>query len=269
MKPHGIMIDYDVDVVPLSCAPFGGEVTERHLLFSLTNKLTEKLGKGEPLISFLVGKLGLALSAAQYAFLADTNCDMYGYDLLNILKSSFVAQIYLDATPEEMPPIKEIVAFIKKCGAIAAYCYLGDVEASPTGDKKAQTFEDAHLDTLFPVCKEIGFNAIAYMPSRNTIAQLERVMALCEQYGFMQISGEDINQPRQSFVCKQLKDPRFAHLIDTTWALVGHEISATKDIQSGMFADMVALNPQQLKERIEKYKKIGLNGIRYMADELT
>jgi hypothetical protein len=81
---------------------------------------------------------------------------------------------------------------------------------------------------------------------------------MCDDYGFMQISGEDINQPRQSFICKQLKDERFSHLIDTTWALVGHEKAATKDIKNGMFADDAKLNPEMMKERIEKYKAIGL-----------
>jgi len=51
----------------------------------------------------------------------------------------------------------------------------------------------------------------------------------------MQISGEDINQP-QTFICPLLKQERFAHLADTTWALVGHEKAATEDISKGMFA---------------------------------
>jgi hypothetical protein len=131
------------------------------------------------------------------------------------------------------------------------------VAASPTGDKKAQTFEDAYLDELFPLVKDIGFHAIAYMPSRNTIEQLDREMKKCDEYGFMQISGEDINQPRQSFICKQLKEPRL-HLIDTTWALVGHEKAATKDLENGMFTDDAKLAAEQMKARIEKYKTIGL-----------
>lgn len=65
------------------------------------------------------------------------------------------------------------------------------------------------------------------MPSRNTMAQLERVMAFADKLWLMQISGEDINQPQQPFICEQLSEPVFAHLTDTTWALVGHEISAT------------------------------------------
>ena len=61
------------------------------------------------------------------------------------------------------------------------------------------------------------------MPTRNTRAQLERLRGLCGQYGMFQVSGEDINSPRQSFVIKDMEDPLFANLIDATWRLIGHE----------------------------------------------
>jgi hypothetical protein len=55
-------------------------------------------------------------------------------------------------------------------------------------------------------------------------------MKLCEDNGFFQISGEDINSPRQSFKCKALDDPNFGHLIDATYTLIGYENAATKDL---------------------------------------
>ena len=92
--------------------------------------------------------------------------------------------------------------------------YLGDVGDCVTGDKRAQKFEDDYLDELVRLPDaELGFRAITYMPSRNTKAQLTRVRALCEQYGLFQISGEDINSPRQSFVCEAQRDPMFANLL--------------------------------------------------------
>ncbi len=260
VKTLGISIDYDKDVVPLSQYRNGGEVTERHLLFSLTKKMIEKYGRGSALISALAGGFGLSLSPKQTELLSDADAQeqIYAYDLLNVLKGSFIKKIYVDAAGGETPPIQEAVDFIKSVGAIPSYCYLGDVGESPTGDKKAQKFEDDYLEELLQTVKQIGFQAIAYMPSRNTLPQLKRVQALCSKLGFMQISGEDINQPRQSFICKQLKMPGFEHLIDTTWALVGHEISATRDLKSGMFADNAMLSPEEMGARIEKYKQIGL-----------
>ena len=61
------------------------------------------------------------------------------------------------------------------------------------------------------------------MPTRNTSAQLERLRKLCEKYGMFQVSGEDINSPRQSFITQIMEDPRFQNLIDATWKLIEHE----------------------------------------------
>jgi hypothetical protein len=257
LASHGIAIDYDGDVLPVSQAADGGGVTERHLMYALAMRLMETVGRGQKLIAFFENDLGIALNEKQQAYLADTQSDIYAYDVLNILKSSFVPMIYIDAEADELPPVREAVGTIRDLGAIPTYCYLGDVAASPTGDKKAQTFEDAYLDEVMALSRDIGFLAIAYMPTRNTKEQLARVMALCDKFGFMQISGEDINQPRQSFICKQLAEPQFAHLVDTTWALVGHEIRATDNIANGMFADGRTLTPDEMKRRIDQYKTIG------------
>jgi hypothetical protein len=257
LASHGIAIDYDGDVLPVSQAADGGGVTERHLMYALAMRLMETVGRGQKLIAFFENDLGIALNEKQQAYLADTQSDIYAYDVLNILKSSFVPMIYIDAEADELPPVREAVGTIRDLGAIPTYCYLGDVAASPTGDKKAQTFEDAYLDEVMALSRDIGFLAIAYMPTRNTKEQLARVMALCDKFGFMQISGEDINQPRQSFICKQLAESQFAHLVDTTWALVGHEIRATDNIANGMFADGRTLTPDEMKRRIDQYKMIG------------
>jgi hypothetical protein len=61
------------------------------------------------------------------------------------------------------------------------------------------------------------------MPTRNTQAQIERLRNLCEEYGMMQITGEDINSPRQSFVIQKMKEEQFSNLIDSTWQLIRHE----------------------------------------------
>ena len=71
--------------------------------------------------------------------------------------------------------------------------------------------------------KEEGVKAVTYMSTRNTPAQLERLRNLCDAYGMFQISGEDINTPRQSFVIKAMENPMFQNLIDATWKLIEHE----------------------------------------------
>ena len=262
IQPFGMAVDFDADVLPLSMAAEGGSVTERHLLFALTHKLIARFGVSEALADFVVNDLNIKLSAKQRAVLADPGNDIAAYDLLNVLKGNFVSKIYMDTQKDETPAVADVVRQIKALGAISAYCYLGDVGESPTGDKAAQKFEDDYLEEVFAACKNIGFDAITFMPSRNTPAQLQRVMTLCRQYGFMQISGEDINQPRQSFLCRELLKPEYQHLNEASWALVGHELEASRDIALGIFQSGGSLSAEEIDALVKRYADIARSTVR-------
>ena len=216
-----LALDYDRDVLPLSEADKDGGVTERHLMYALAKKLTAQVGKGEAVIEKLA-EVGVTLSDKQRAQMLDVEYPFYEYDLLGILKSAFVPKIFVDAT-DECPKLADMAKLCGQVDAYLCYAYLGDVGDSVTGDKKAQKFEDDYLEDVFECLKEEGVGAVTYMPTRNTPAQLARLRGLCEQYGMFQISGEDINSPRQSFIIQAMKDPTFKNLIDATWKLVEHE----------------------------------------------
>ncbi len=254
----GLVLDFDRDVVPLSNYKNGGSITERHILFALTLKLTGMAGKGPALVDFLRNGLKLKVSAKLEGFLSDASNPHYEYDLLGLLKSELVADIYIDAT-DECPDITEIIKLSESIGAISAYAYLGDVGESVTGDKKAQKFEDDYIEELFSVLHNLGFRAVTYMPSRNSMAQLDRVRSLCDRYSFFQISGEDINSSRQSFVCEALRNEKFQNLYDATWALVGHELAATENLNASMFSPQTVSKYPSLEERTRVYKGIGLS----------
>ena len=217
----GVSLDYDRDVLPLSEAANNGGVTERHLMYALAIELVKQVGKGEAMIDKLTA-LGMALSEKQKALLMDTEYPFYEYDVLGMLKGTFVPMIFIDAT-DECPKLQDMVKVCADVDAYLCYAYLGDVGDSVTGDKKAQKFEDDYLDDVFECLKEEGVKAVTYMPTRNTPAQLERLRGLCDQYGMFQISGEDINTPRQSFIIKAMENPMFQNLIDATWKLIEHE----------------------------------------------
>jgi len=216
-----IALDYDADVLPLSMAAENGGVTERHLMYALAIKLVGKVGKG-PAMAEKLSAMGLKLSPKQEAQMLDTEYPFYEYDLLGILKSAFVPQIFIDATAE-CPKLPDMVKLCADIDAYLCYAYLGDVGDSVTGDKKAQKFEDDYLEDVFECLKEEGVKSVTYMPTRNTPAQLERLRGLCDRYGMFQISGEDINSPRQSFIIRAMENPMFQNLIDATWKLIEHE----------------------------------------------
>jgi len=217
LKPYGLGLDFNNDVLPLSQYSAGGSVTERHILYALAAKLTEN--------------------------------EMPRNFLLGVFKSQLVESFYVDAD-DELPHITEFVALAEKLGSIPAYAYLGDVGVSVTGDKKRQKFEDAYLDELIEYIVKTGFKAVTFMPARNTDKQLTRIKSLCEANGLFQISGEDINSPLQKFICDKIETPEFRHLIDSAWALVGHELATADGLEYGMFSAETIKQLPDLNDRI-------------------
>lgn len=221
------ILDFQADVVPLSMDHDGGSITERHLMFALAKKLIARYGKGKPLMEALAKDWAIEIKGSLRTWLLEVDNPYYDYDLLSLLKGVFLDQVYIEASLE-CPDVKDFIALSDEIGAISAYAYLGDVKNSVTGDKADAKFEDDYLIELFDYIKKLGFKAITYMPSRNSKAQLKLVRDLCDQLGFFQISGEDINSPRQSFECQALLDPSYKNLIDATWALIEHEKQASE-----------------------------------------
>ncbi len=254
VSPYGITLDFDCDVYPISMAHEGGSITERHILFALTKKITAAYPNREDACDF-IEKMTSPLGATR-AKLISAPDNFYEYDILGVLKGHMVEKFYIPAT-EELMHISEFTALAKKLGAISAYAYLGDVGESPTGDKKAQKFEDEYIAELFETLKEQNFSAVTYMPSRNTAEQLADIMRRCDEGGLFQISGEDINSPRQSFICKALADPKYAHLNVATYALIGHENAATECICKSMFSDKTAAEIPALSDRVAHFAKLG------------
>jgi len=225
--PYGIELDFYRDVFPLASAA----VTERHILFALTKKITARYATPEEVVGFIGGDMGIALSekVKKQILGGRETPQFYEYDILGALKGNMVEKFYVPAT-DELPDVRDFIAMVHEYGGVAAYAYLGDVGDSVTGDKKAQKFEDDYIDLLFDTLEELGFDAVTFMPTRNTPAQLERLMGMCSERGFFQISGEDINSPRQSFVCPAYEDPKYAHLIDAAFDLIGYEKEAENGI---------------------------------------
>ena len=256
IKESGITLSFADDVVPISMAKDGGSITERHILYALSLKLIDKFGMGVKLVEFLKDVLKMELSAKVEAKLLYEDGEYYAYDLLGALKGNLVEKFFIPAD-DECVTVKEFCEFVKSIGAISAYAYLGDVGDSVTGDKKAQKFEDEFLDDLLDELKEFGFNSVTFMPTRNTKLQLARLMGRLKELDFFQICGEDVNSPSQSFVCEALISPEYKHLITATWALIGHENAASRDIRHSMFSQETVKRLPNLEERISYFYELG------------
>jgi hypothetical protein len=250
-------LDFEKDVMAISEAANGGSITERHILYALSLKLIATYGTGQKLISFVEKQMQIPIPEKLKEVLLDLNNPHYAYDLLGVFKSALVPDFFILSGKDECINVYDAVKFANDIGAIPAYAYLGDIGESPTGDKKAEKFEDDYLDELVQELKKIGFKAITYMPPRNTKPQLLRLQKLCQASGLMEISGVDINSSRQSFNCPILLEPEFRHLSDAAWALIAHEKLATENPKLGIFHPENQLAAQPLGKRIAIYSNIG------------
>ena len=258
LKELGIpLIDFERDVYACSLAAKGGAITERHILAALARKLIDLYGCDGRVVGFLQSSLNLDLPPKIVTVLSDSSNPHYLYDLLGILKSSFLPSFFIQPGTDECFPVRTAVDFALHIGAIPAYAYLGDVTASPTGDKKAEKIEDDYLDLLFDELVVLGFRAVTYMPPRNTLVQLQRVQGLCAKHGLMEISGVDINSSRQLFNCPEMMQPAFRHLIGATWALIAHEKLASLEVRYSLFHPANPYADIPLAERLKVYAKVG------------
>lgn len=248
-------LDYERDVRSRSWAHDGGSVTERHILFALAHRVIDAVDDPGKTALFLSERLGISVPPVAEGRVNDPENVHRPYDLLGIFKSEFVPHFFVQPDAVECPDVTEITAFAREIGAIPAYSYLGDVGESPTGDKKAQQFEDEYVDELFAALRDLGFLAVTYMPPRNTRPQLRRVQRLAEEHDLLEISGVDINSSRQSFHCPEVLEPEFRHLGESTWALVGHEVLAAEDASRGFFGS--ENGGGSLRERIGRYAAVG------------
>lgn len=254
---YGFDLDFERDVLPLSRYADGGSVTERHILFAMASQTIDRYGKGAAVLSFLRESLKIDISAKVEELLLDEHNPHYLYDLLGVYKANFLDRFFIQPTTEECIDVQKAVDFANSIGAIAAYAYLGDVAESPTGDKRAEQFEDSFLEQLMDLLVDIGFKAVTYMPPRNTKEQMARLQALAQERGLMEISGVDINSSRQSMNCPELLEPEAKHLVEAAWALVAHEKLSSLDLKYGLFSSQNPFADKSLAERIALYAQAG------------
>ncbi len=137
-------LSFEQHILPLSKAQEGGSITERHLMAAVARLLIEEFGPGPSLVGALVARFGIRPSPKLTMLLGDRTNPHYLFDLIGLLKTDFLPDVFIQPDDAECLPAAQVVDFARSIGAIPAYAYLGDVGDSPTGDKKADHFEHAY-----------------------------------------------------------------------------------------------------------------------------
>ncbi|MGI6021283.1 MAG: PHP domain-containing protein, partial [Lachnospiraceae bacterium] len=259
ISPYGMELDFDRDIIPLSNWNENGSITERHILFATAKAMLKECKRGNQIIDFLKIDMDIPLQEKAQAYLSDTESPIYEYDLLNVLKGFFSEKMYIPTTLDETPDIRTAIPYLNSIGCIPTYTYLGDIRGvSVTGDKKSMKFEDDILDELFVCFNNCDMRAMSYAPTRNKPDQIVRLRSLCKKYDMFEVSGEDINQPRQGFICSQRSEEDRVFFNDSTWALIGHETKAEKDLEDSIISDRIKARYPERADRIRAYKEIAL-----------
>jgi hypothetical protein len=237
VKPGGLTFSFERDGVA-KYAP-GGTVTESALCRVLALKISEKFGRGASLAEF-AAKIGMPLS--------DPEANACGAEELTaVLEERLTRRFYVCAGGECMGA-EHFLRVCRDNGAIAAYAYMGD---GADGE-----FEDAHLDELIALLKSAGFNAVSYRPSRLTDARIERIRGLCREADLLELNGEEDAAPAQSAALSETQTCAYAHLLETAYALIGHEKETTLSQERAMFASETVKRMPSLAERTDYFSHV-------------
>ena len=158
-KDVGIVLDFDKDVYPLSMAHEGGSVTERHICYGLTKKITSRYPDRNEACDFVDKLCGVKMPEKTREKLISAPDNFYEFDILGVLKGHLVEKFYVDAT-DELINIREFTALAKELDP--SIKIEGELQADAAlvpsvGQKKAPGSEIAgHANVLVFPCLEVG-----------------------------------------------------------------------------------------------------------------
>ncbi|MBQ9482024.1 MAG: hypothetical protein IJU84_07675 [Clostridia bacterium] len=251
IKKYGISINFDKDVKPLSRYAEGGTITERHILYAFAEKLIQKFGSAEAILSFIKDALKIQVEEEYCIALSDIRSDYYAYDLVNCLKHE-IRFFYIPA--DDLPSARSVAELAHRHGALACYSYVGETRRVYDGEETVIELEQGYLDELMKDLGETGFDAVEYSPVALTAETAERLTLLAKENGMFTLPSSDVNSPRHRMI-SDVGLPE--ELACNSRAVIGHEKSASYDISDGINTDKSKEKNPELGARLRLYSEIG------------
>ena len=183
-----VELDFDQDVIPLTP---DGNATERHVCQSYENKAEAMFPEPAQLAGFWAEKLGVKPDEAS-AMIKDS-VKLQGKIRSKTMKSGGVG--YVKPTAETFPYVKDVNEFVLAAGAIPTITWLNGLSE---GEKA--------IDELLDLQQELGGAMLNIVPDRNwnigdpaekaaKLAELKRIVELCELRDLPVIAGTEMNAP--------------------------------------------------------------------------
>ena len=82
----------------------------------------------------------------------------------------------------------------------------------------------------------------------------------CIAAGIIPLARMVCDYPKKKLVCEFADEKTAEAYRETTFAVIGHEISSSLDIADGLFSDRSVENTPDLKDRLRLFSRIGLKG---------
>ena len=182
-----LRLDFETDVLPLTPA---GNATERHLCQAYREKAGQMFPTRAARAEFWSGKLKLPTEDAEK--LIDDPVRLEAKIRSVTMKLGGAG--YIMPTPDSFPTLEAFNEFVISCGAIPAIAWLHGLSAG-----------EADVDRLLDLHQEKGAAMLNIIPDRNLgsarcIAELDRVIAACEERDLPVIIGTEMNAPGQKLV---------------------------------------------------------------------
>lgn len=201
----------------------------------LANAVIRKFVTAEAINEFLYGELGLKLSEEDEKRLEDTANTYYNIDLAAALYKNYKMKL----PPRKCKRVSEFVAASDAHGGISALVLSGDTD-------KAIEFAQKHSikSVIFDVDKTSDdFNAKDFYDK-------------CLAANIMPLARMVCDYPKKKLVC-EFKDEEISALFrETTFAVIGHEISSSLNPKDGLFSASSVENTPDLKDRIRLFSRI-------------
>lgn len=183
-----VELDFEQDAMPLTP---DGNVTERHVCQSYENKAKAMFQETAQLAEFWAEKLGVPADEAE-SLIADS-VKLQGKIRSKTMKSGGVG--YVKPNAESFPFVQDVNEFILAAGAIPTITWLNGLS---DGEKA--------IGELLDLQQELGGAMLNIVPDRNwniadpeekaaKVAELAKIVALCETRNLPIIVGTEMNAP--------------------------------------------------------------------------
>ncbi len=179
-------LDFEKDVLPLTPS---GNATERHVCAAYVAKAEKVFPKKAELLKFWASKLGLSEEEAAKN-LADS-VKLQGTLRGKAMKSGGPG--YVKADPKSFPPLREMNAFILKCGAIPCVAWLnGESEGEQALDELLDLHESCGA-AMMNIIPDRNWNFPDPEVKRKKVAELDRIVGKCRDRKMPVIVGTEMN----------------------------------------------------------------------------